>query len=137
MSTQTHVQIVKELFAAMGRGDLQAVQALTREDIEWVVPGEWALAGTHRGHAGLADFFQTAANRVETTISEPLEFIAQGDRVLAVGYSTGKIKATNQTFEDDFVFAITVRNGKVIHIREYIDALALARASGIAADNPG
>jgi ketosteroid isomerase-like protein len=76
MSTQTHVQIVKELFAAMGRGDLQAVQALTAEDIEWVVPGEWALAGTHRGHAGLADFFQTAANMVETAISEPLEFIA-------------------------------------------------------------
>jgi len=39
-----------------------------------------------------------------------------------------RVKATNRTFEDDWVFAITVRNGKVTDIREYIDTLALARA---------
>lgn len=137
MSAQTNVQLVKNLFAAMGRGDLQAVQALTADDIEWVVPGEWALAGTHRGHAGMAAFFRTAAHKVETVIKQPLELIAQGDRVLAVGYSTGKIKATDRTFEDDFVFAFTVSNGKVSRIREYIDTLAMARASGIAAVHSG
>jgi ketosteroid isomerase-like protein len=132
MSTQENVQIVKDTFAAIGRGDLQGVQALTAKDIEWVIPGEWPLAGTHRGHAGLADFFQKASGLVETSISEPLEFIAQADRVLVVGVSTGKIKATNKTFEDRFVFAITVRHGKVTNIREYIDTLALAQASGMA-----
>jgi ketosteroid isomerase-like protein len=40
MSAQANVQLVKNLFAAMGSGDLQAVQALTAGDIEWVVPGE-------------------------------------------------------------------------------------------------
>lgn len=137
MSTQANVRIAKDLFAAMGRGDLQAVQAVTADDIVWVVPGQWALAGTHRGHAGLADFFRKAADQVETVISAPPEFIAQGDRVLAIGRSTGTIKATSQTFEDDFVFAMTVREGKVTHIREYIDTLALARASGVAAANLG
>jgi hypothetical protein len=33
-----------------------------------------------------------------------------------------------QTFEDHWVFAITVRNGKLTNIREYIDTQALARA---------
>ena len=130
MSTQENVRIVKDAFAAMARGDLQGVQALTADDIAWVVPGEWPLAGTHRGHAGLADFFQKVSATVETSIAEPLEFIAQADRVLVVGSSTGKIKATNRTFEDHFVFAITVRQGKLVHIREYIDTLALAPASG-------
>ena len=41
----------------------------------------------------------------------------------------GKIKATNRAFKDDWVFAITVRNGKLTKIREYIDTQALARAS--------
>ena len=45
------------------------------------------------------------------------------------GVATGKIKATNRTFKDDWVFDITVRNGKVMKIREYIDTQALARAS--------
>lgn len=133
MSTQENVQIVKDAFAAIGRGDLQGLLALTAEDIAWVIPGEWPLAGTHRGHAGLADFFQKASDMVETSMSEPLEFIGQGDRVLVVGFSRGRIKATNRTFEDHFVFAITVRNGKVTNIREYIDTLALARASEMAA----
>jgi len=66
---------------------------------------------------------------METSFPEPLEFVAQGDRVLVVGFSTGKVKATNRTFEDHFVIAITVRNGKLTNIREYIDTLALARAS--------
>jgi hypothetical protein len=46
-----------------------------------------------------------------------------------VGFAKGKIKATNKTFEDHFVFAITVRDGKLAKIREYIDTQALARAS--------
>src|ERR1700720_1942824 len=129
MSTQENVQIVKDFFAAMGRGDEQGLLAISAEDIEWIIPGEWPLAGTHRGHAGLADLLQKASEMVETSYPEPPEFVAQGDRVLVVGVATGKIKATNRAFRDDWVFAITVQNGKVTKIREYIDTQALARAS--------
>ena len=104
---------MKNFFAAIGRRDKQGLLALSAEDIEWIIPGEdWPLAGTHRGHAGLADVLQKAYEEVETSYPEPPEFVAQGDRVLVVGFATGKIKATNKTFEDHWVFAITVRNGK-------------------------
>ena len=63
------------------------------------------------------------------TSTEPREFIAQGDRVLVVGYAAGKVKATNKPFKDDWVFAITVRDGRLTSIREYVDTQALARAS--------
>jgi hypothetical protein len=130
MSIQKNVQIVKDFFAAMGSGDKQGLLALTAEDIEWIIPGEdWALAGTHRGHAGLADLLQKASATVETSFPEPPEFVAQGDRVLVVGFAKGRIKATNGTWEDHWVFAITVRNGKLTNIREYVDTQALARAS--------
>jgi ketosteroid isomerase-like protein len=55
--------------------------------------------------------------------------VAQGDRVFVVGVATGKIKATNKPFKDEWVFDITVRNGKVTKIREFIDTQALARAT--------
>jgi hypothetical protein len=130
MSIEENVRIVKDFFAAMGSGDKQGLLALAAENIEWIIPGEdWPLAGTHRGHAELADVLQKASEEVETTYPKPPEFVAQGDRVLVVGVATGKIKATNKTFEDHWVFAITVRNGKVTKIREYIDTQALARAS--------
>jgi len=130
MSTRENVQIVKDFFAALGRRDTQALLALSAEDMEWIIPGKgWPLAGTHREHAGLENLLQKANETVETSYPQPPEFVAQGERVIMIGVATGKIKATNRTFEDHWVFAITVRNGKVTNIREYIDTQALARAS--------
>src|SRR6202021_2953596 len=130
MSTQENVQIVQDFFAALGRRDKQGLLALSAEDIEWIIPGErWPLAGTNRGHAGLENLLQKANETVETSYPEPPEFIAQGDRVVIVGFATGRIKATNKTFEDHWVFAITSQNGKVTNIREYVDTQALAQAS--------
>jgi len=129
MSIEANVQTVKDFFAAIGSGDKKRLLALAAEDIEWIIPGkDWPLAGTRHGHAGLADLLETASRSIETS-TEPREFIAQGDRVLVIGFATGKIKATNKTFEDDWIFAMTVREGKVTRIREYVDTQALARAS--------
>jgi uncharacterized protein len=137
MSTQENVQIVKDFFAAMGRGDKQGLLALSAENIEWIIPGEdWPLAGTHRGHAGLAGLLQKASEMMETSYPKPPEYVAQGDQVLVIGSATGKIKATNKPFKDDWVFAITVRSGKVANIREYIDTQALARAAQVEASGP-
>jgi hypothetical protein len=134
MSIEKNVQIVKNFLAAIGSRDKQRLLALAAEDIEWIVPGEdWPLAGTHRGHAGLANVLQKASDEVEMTYPKPPEFVAQGDRVLVVGVATGKMTSTNKTFEDHWVFDITVRKGKLTNIREYIDTQALARASEIAA----
>jgi ketosteroid isomerase-like protein len=130
MSTEKNVQVVKDFLAAIGSGDQQRVLALVAEDIEWIIPGEgWALAGTHRGHAGLTGVLKKASEEIEMTYPKPPEFVGQGDRVLAIGVATGTIKATNRTFKDDWVFDITVRNGKLTKIREYIDTQALAKAS--------
>jgi len=131
VSTEKNVQTVKSFFAAIGSGDREALLALVAEDIEWIIPGEdWPLAGTHRGQAGLANLLETATRSMETS-TEPREFIAQGDRVLVVGVARGRIKATNKTFEDDWIFAITVRNDKLTNIREYVDTQALARAAAM------
>jgi ketosteroid isomerase-like protein len=130
MSIEKNVQVVKDFFAAIGSYNEHDLLALVSEDIEWIIPGDgWPLAGTHRGHAELAAVLKKASEEMETTYPEPPEFVAQGDRVLVVGVATGKIKATNKPFKDNWVFDITVRNGKVTKIREYIDTQALARAS--------
>jgi ketosteroid isomerase-like protein len=134
MSIEENVQIVKDFFAAMGSDNKQDLLALVAEDIEWIIPGEdWPLAGTHRGHAELVAVLQKASEEVEMSYPQPPEFVAQGDRVLVVGVATGKIKATNKPFKDEWVFDITLQNGKLTKIREYIDTQALARASERAA----
>ena len=128
MRTQENIQTVKDFFAALA-GDKQGLLALAAGDITWIVPGEdWPLAGNYRGHAELADLLQKSSE-VETDYPEPPEFLAQGDRVMMVGRATGKVKATGRSFEDYFIFDITVQHGKLKSIREYIDTQALARAA--------
>ena len=130
MHTEKNVQTVKDFFAAIGSGDREGLLALTAGDIEWIIPGTgWPLAGTYHGHAGLADLLETASRTMETAVMEPSAFVAQGDRVMVVGFARGKIKATNRDWQDHWVFAMTVRHGKLTHIREYIDTQALAQAS--------
>ena len=137
MSTDKNVQTVKDFFAAIGRGDREALLALVAEDIEWIIPGEdWPLAGTHRGHAGLADLVKSQSETTKISLSKLREFVAQGDRVLVVGFARGKVKATNKPFEDDWIFAITVRDRKLTSIREYVDTQALARAAQMDASGP-
>ena len=134
MGTQENVQIVKDFLAAIGAYNEQDLLALAAEDIEWIIPGEgWPLAGTHRGYAGLAAVVKKASQEIEMTYSKPPEFVAQGDRVLVIGVATGKIYATNKPFKDEWVFDITVRGGKVAHVKEYIDTQAMARASEMSA----
>ena len=128
VSIHENIQTVKDFFAAIAGGNKQGLLALVAEDFEWIIPGkDWPLAGTHRGHSGLEDVLQKAS-QLEISSPTPPEYVAQGDRVLVVGFAMGKIKATNKTFEDDWVFAITVLNGKLTNIREYVDTQALARA---------
>ena len=102
MSIEKNIQTVKDFFAAIGRGDREALLALVAEDIEWIIPGEdWPLAGTHRGHAGLANLLATASKSMETS-TEPLEFVAQGDRVLVVGFARGKDQSHEQDVRGPF-----------------------------------
>ncbi|MBW6425959.1 nuclear transport factor 2 family protein [Rhizobium sp. XQZ8] len=129
MSTERNIQTVKDFFAAIGRGDTEALLALVSEDIEWIIPGkDWPLAGSYRGHVGLAELLDKTSTSMETA-TEPREFVANGERVFVVGFANGKVKATNKPFEDDWIFAITVRDGRLTSIREYVDTQALALAA--------
>lgn len=129
MSTQESVQVVKDGYAAFGRGDIAGLLALLAEDVEWHIPGAGLpLAGTYRGHDGVAKFFQKLSEETEILDFQPREFVADGDRVLVVGSERVKVRATNRTVDLDWIMSFTMRNGKVTNFREYTDTKALADA---------
>jgi uncharacterized protein len=138
MSTQESLQVVKEGYAAFSRGDIPGLLALMAEDVDWIIPGTgFPLAGTYRGRNGVANFFQKLAADSEILDFQPREFIAEGDRVLVVGWERAKVKATNRTVEVDWVMSFTIRNGKIAIFREYTDTKALADAYGSTAAAAG
>ena len=128
MSAQDNTQVVKKGYEAFSRGDIPGLISLLSEEIEWHVPGMGPLSGTYHGHKGVATFFQKLAQETEILDFQPREFVAEGDRVMVIGWERGKVKTTNRTFEMDWVMAFTVRNGRVTTYREYTDTQALASA---------
>jgi hypothetical protein len=129
MSTQDSLQVVKEGFAAFGRGDIAGLLALMAADVEWAIPGtDLPTSGNYRGVDGVAKFFQTLAADVEILDFQPREFVVDGERVVVVGWERVKIKSTNRVADLDWVMTFTVRNGKVVNFREYTDTKAIAEA---------
>jgi hypothetical protein len=98
MSIEENVQVVKDFFAAMGSGDKQRLLALVAEDIEWIIPGEdWPLAGTHRGHAGLAEVRQKASEEIEMTSPKAPRICGAG----RPGSGRRRLYGENQSHEQD------------------------------------
>jgi ketosteroid isomerase-like protein len=128
MGTAESLQIVKDGFAAFGRGDLSGLLSLMAEDVVWDIPGGSPLSGAYRGQEGVASFFQKLGEQTEILDFQPREFVADGERVLVVGWERVKVKATGRSADIDWVMSFTVRNGKVAAYRQYTDTKAIAEA---------
>jgi uncharacterized protein len=127
MSEQQNLEIVKRGYEAFGRGDTQALLDLFADDIEWSSPGppELPTAGNRRGRQQVAEFFQAVDQIFEIQQFEPKTFLAQGDLVVVLGTDTARIKASGKVVTDDWAHAFTVRGGKIVKMREYIDTSAV------------
>jgi ketosteroid isomerase-like protein len=129
MSTAENLQLVKDGYAAFGRGDLPGLLSLLAEDVVWDMPGDGLpIAGSYRGRAGVASFFEKLRQQADILEFQPREFLADGDRVLVVGWERMKIKATGRGADIDWVMSFTIRNGKIAAFREYTDTKAIADA---------
>lgn len=133
MSDQDNVRLIQEAYAAFGRGDVQAVLNALTPDIEWTIPGppQVKICGVRRGQAQVGEFFRDLAEAEDIEQFEPRDFIAGGDKVVAIGHYRSKIRATGATADMDWVHVFTLRNGKVASFREFTDTLAVAEGYGV------
>jgi hypothetical protein len=74
------------------------------------------------------DIFSAIAEDLEVLPFEPREYIAQGDKVVALGRYSWRVKATGREFSSDFAHVCTVRDGKIVRFHEYMDTAAEVRA---------
>jgi uncharacterized protein len=116
--SQSDVELIREAYAAFGRGDIAAVMANFAEDIEWNAPDVLPHGMRVRGHEGVGRFFATLAGRWSDFGMEIHE-VADGERaVLGRGHASGKLDGTPTGY--GFVHAFTVEGGKVVAFDEYV-----------------
>jgi ketosteroid isomerase-like protein len=91
VSEQEIIARLREAYAAFGKGDLEALQAVWSPDILWYVPGNNPLAGTYEGIPAVLGFLGQALEVTGGTLRvEPQTFCAGGDLGIAVVRVTGQ-----------------------------------------------
>lgn len=127
-TTTNSVELIQDLYAAFGRGDIGYILDHLSDDCRWVSPGDGLPnAGVFEGKAGAAEFFQKLAASEEITRFEPREFFVNGDSVVALGYEESRSKLTGRTAQTNFAMLFRVREGKVSHFEGFFDTGAYAR----------
>lgn len=131
MTEQENVQAIQGLYAVFQQGDFAAFLNTLADEVEWFVPGPKQIlpwAGLRKGREQVAQFFAEFAQTAETQQFEPREFIAQGERVVVLGYRRDRVKATGRIFGSEWAQVFSLRAGKIMSFRGYIDAAAIVAA---------
>jgi len=132
MANTANIEITKQLFVAFGQANIPAILDLVNDDIviEFYGPTVIPYAGTYRGRDEARRFFQTVLASVEILQFEPQEFLSDRDKVVVTGQLRLVAKATGGTIESDFVHVITMRDGKWVRFRDFMNTAAAVAAFG-------
>ena len=130
MGDQDNVSVVKQAYENFKTGDIEALLGQMSEDVDWRLPDTEGVpfAGARRGRAQVAEFFTTLAGAQDTLAFEPREFVAQGDKVVALGTYKWRVKKNGREYGGDWAHVFTVREGKIAGFHEYMDTAAASGA---------
>ena len=130
MSEQENTELVKKAYGNFKTGDIQGLLNLLSEDVTWQLPEieNAPFSGRRQGRAQVAEFFTSLANDQDTLQFEPREFIAQNDKVVALGTYSWRVKTTGREYGGEWAHVFTIRDGKVTGFNEYMDTAAATAA---------
>jgi len=121
-----NVQIVKDMYAAFGRGDIPTILGKLADDVVWEFEGPSSIAftGVRRGVAEASGFFAGIAHDHTDPHLEIQSFIGSGDEVAAFGRYAATMKATGKRVSSPIAHYWKFRDGKVARYVNLTDTAA-------------
>lgn len=117
---QRDIEKVEEIYAAHARRDFKSLLLLLAKDVEFIQSAELPWGGLYAGHDGVHRLLNMVATYLDSrAVIERL--IDAGDKVVAVGRSVGKARATQLEFDVPVVHVWTFHEGLVTRLESYID----------------
>jgi len=131
MAENNNIELMQEMYAAFGRGDIDAILATVTEDVDWgtqSVATEIPWYRIRQGREGVADFFRTLATEIDFERFEPNLFAATGDQVLIRVDYTYRFKKNGKGAATTGIHQFTFRDGQVSQFRAYEDTASIRDA---------
>ena len=118
--------VVRRYVTAVEAGDEVAIRAVFAEDAVWTIhAGDLPISGTWRGRDSVMGEFLMAALSYYEPGSVRLEITAmtaEQDRVVLQWTSRARTRS-GRPYENGCIGVFTVRDGKILAVREYMDTL--------------
>ena len=126
MSDQ-NLDVVRNIYAAFGRGDLDGILALLDPQVSWRTPGppDLPTAGLRHGIAAVREFFGVLLTALDIQDFQPTDFLAQGDKVVVLGTSREGPRGSGRLVDFRWVHVFTIRDGRIAAFEEPADVSAL------------
>ncbi len=129
-SAMSNLDIIKNLYKAFEQGDISSILEILDPQVEWIESEGIPYGGVFIGHeAVLQGVFQKIAAEWDNFQATVDEFIDAGDIIITVGFDSGTYKATGKKMQAATASFWTLKAGKVIKFRQYIDTLKVVSAT--------
>lgn len=124
MIEERNIANTRAIYTAVPAGDLETAVSLLDTEIRITYYGSDAIpyAGDYRGMARALEFFATVAEHIEIVAMEAWLFIPDGDNLAVWGQQKFLRRATGHTWESEFAHIITLRDGKWLHFRDFMNS---------------
>ncbi len=130
MSEKDNIDLVQQIYGEFKSGNIQGLLDKLDGNITWELPKmeNVPFSGKRNGREAVAEFFALVGASQEVLRFEPIDFVAQGNRVVALGNYEWRILESGRTFTGNWAHAFTIENGAVTDFAEYTDTAAAERA---------
>ncbi len=127
-NSERNKKLVADFFSHFGRKDVQGALDMMTPDATWWIGGKtelFPLAGTKTKAEIGAILFDLVPSSKDGLAITPHGMVAEGDKVAVEAESLG-VLANGRTYNNFYHFLITVRDGKIAAVKEYLDTMHTA-----------
>jgi len=131
--SQENVEVVRQMWAALEREDIEAQLALCDEQVELRNPPDFPTTGPYHGHDGVRQW-ATQNWEVFTDLRFDVEEIieaADGETVVSVQRTSGQMRHTDIPVDVRWAAVWTIRNGKTLRAQGYWSKADALEAAGL------
>lgn len=131
MGVEENKQLVRDTWGAVSKGDVEGFMARLADDVTWTFFGSHRFAGTFRGKDELvAKLFTPLGDVLADGIKVHIDTLtAEGERVVLEARGEAQTK-DGRAYNNSYCIVVTVRDGRVSQVREYLDAELVTRVFG-------
>jgi uncharacterized protein len=129
--SQENVEIVRSVYEAVKRGDLETAGSLIHPDIEFHTYDRSPEAGVYRGREAVRKYNEDLFEQFESIRFEIDELVDAGDRVVIVTTQHAVPRGGRQEMSVQVVEVFAIRDGMLAERRSYSTRTEALEAAGI------